>query len=177
MRPPLPLAPGRPARHDPEDVRGGAVTLFPVTEPLHGWRAVSVSEQRTRLDVAACITDLVDIHSPDAARIVLVMDQFTTHTPASRYAAFPPVEAKRLRDRLEIHDTPKHGSWRTMAEIELGVLARQGLRQRPADRKAMEQAVAAWAERRNRTSQRIDWQFTAPDARITLRRLSPAYED
>jgi len=92
--------------------------LFLVTEPLRGWRQVRVSDQRTRIDWAHCIKDLVDVHYPAAERLVLVMDQLNTHSPASLYQAFPPSEAKRLADRLEIHYTPKHGSWLNMAEIE-----------------------------------------------------------
>jgi hypothetical protein len=176
VRPATPLQPGRPARHDPEDVRGGVVNLFLVTEPLRGWRTVLVSDQRTRLDVARCVRELVDVHDPHAERIVLVLDQLNTHSPASLSAAFPPAEAKRLADKLEIHHTPKHGSWLNIAELELSVLQRQCLRQRLADRAAMEGAVAAWVERRNRTVSTIDWQFTTADARIKLRRLYPAID-
>jgi hypothetical protein len=111
VRDPLPCAPGRSARHDPEYVRGGVANLFLVCEPLRGWRHVTVTERRTGIDWAHCIKELVDVHYPDAEKIVLVMDQLNTHTPASLYEAFPPAEAKRLADRLEIHHTPKHGSW------------------------------------------------------------------
>jgi hypothetical protein len=176
-RPPTPLAPGQPARHDPEYVRGGVVNLFLVTEPLRGWRAILVSDRRTRLDFAACVKELVEVHYPEAERIVLVLDQLNTHSPASLYAAFPPAEAKRLADRLEIHHTPKHGSWLNMAELELSVLARQSLAQRFGDRAAMDRAVTAWADRRNAATSTIDWQFTTADARTKLRRLYPAYED
>ena len=175
-RPPQPAAPGQAARHDPEYVRNGVANLFLVTEPLRGWRAVAVSEQRTRLDFAACVKDLVDVHYPEAERIVLVLDQLNTHSPASLYAAFPPAEAKRLADKLEIHHTPKHGSWLNMAELELSALQRQCLRQRLPDRAAMERAVTAWADRRNDLTKRIDWQFTTADARTKLRRLYPAFE-
>jgi hypothetical protein len=175
-RPPLPAAPGRAARHDPEYVRGGVANLFLATEPLRGWRTVLVSDQRTRLDFARCVKELVDVHYPTAARIVLVLDQLNTHSPASLYAAFPPAEAKRLADRLEIHYTPKHGSWLNMAELELSALERQCLRQRLADRGAMARAVGAWAARRNAATVRIRWQFTTADARIKLRRLYPAFE-
>lgn len=175
-RPPLPPAPGRPARHDPEYVRGGVANLFLVTEPLRGWRAVQVSQQRTRLDFAQCVKDLVDVHYPAAERIVLVMDQLNTHSPASLYAAFPPAEAKRLTDKLEMHFTPKHGSWLNMAELELAVLQRQCLAQRFGDQAALEGAAMAWARRRNAATARIDWRFTTTDARIKLKRLYPAFE-
>ncbi len=177
VRPPLPVAPGHPARSDPEYVRHGVANLFLATEPLRGWRAVTVSAQRTRLDFAACITALVDRHYPEAERIVLVLDQLNTHSPASLSAAFSPAEAKRLADKLEIHYTPKHGSWLNMAELELSALQRQCLRQRLSDRAAMEREVAAWADRRNDQTRRIDWQFATEDARTKLRRLYPAFED
>lgn len=177
VRAPHPPRPGQAARHDPEYVRGGVANLFLLTEPLRGWRTVRVSAQRTRLDFAACIKELVDRHYPHAERIVLVLDQLNTHSPASLYAAFPPAEAKRLADKLEIHLTPKHGSWLNMAELELSVLQRQCLRQRLPNRAAMEREVMAWATRRNTGIKRIDWQFTASDARLKLRRLYPAFED
>jgi hypothetical protein len=175
-RPAAPAAPGRPARADPEYVRNGVANCFLVAEPLRGWRSVRVSEQRTRLDFAACLKELVDVHYPEAERIVLVLDQLNTHTPASLYAAFPAAEAKRLADKLEIHHTPKHGSWLNMAELELSALQRQCLRQRLPDRDAMARAVTAWSDRRNDHTQRIDWQFTTADARTKLRRLYPAFE-
>ena len=174
MRAPLPPAPGRPARHDPEYVRGGVVNLFLVTEPLRGWRQVRVSDQRTRLDWAACVKELVDVHFPHAAQIVLVLDQLNTHSPASLYDAFPPAEARRLAERLEIHHTPRHGSWLNMAELELAVLQRQCLRRRLGDRAAMEREVAAWVAARNTATTAIDWRFTAQHARIKLKRLYPA---
>jgi hypothetical protein len=174
VRPATPPQPGRLARHDPEYVRGGVVNLFLVTEPLRGWRTVLLSEQRTRLDFARCVQELVDRHYPHAERIVLVLDQLNTHSPASLYAAFPPATAKRLADKLEFHYTPKHGSWLNIAELELSVLQRQCLRQRLADRTTMERAVRAWVHRRNATASSIDWQFTTADARIKLRRLYPA---
>ena len=130
---PLPAEPGRAARRDPEYVREGVVNLFLVCAPLLGRRQVRVSAQRTRMDWAHCIRELVDVHYPDADRIVLVLDHLNTHSPASLYAAFPPAEAKRLADKLEIHYTPKHGSWLNMAEIELSVLQRQCLDRRLHD--------------------------------------------
>ena len=172
-RPSLPPAPGTPARHDPEYVRAGVCNLFLLSEPLRGWRHVTVSERRTRQDFAHVIRDLVDGHYPHAERIVLVMDQLNTHSPASLYQTFPPAEAKRLADRLEIHHTPKHGSWLNMAEIELSALSRQCLDRRLADRATLEREVAAWQHERNTTQQTIDWRFTTADARIKLKRLYP----
>ena len=173
-RAPLPPAPGRPARHDPEYVRGGVVNLFLVTEPLRGWRQVRVSDRRTRLDWAHCVRELVDAHYPDAEKVVLVLDQLNTHSPASLYEAFPPAEAKRIADRLELHHTPKHGSWLNMAELELSALQRQCLDRRLADRATLDAEVAAWVRRRNAAEATTDWRFTTEDARIKLKRLYPA---
>jgi len=175
VRPPQPPAPGRPARYDAEYAREGVVNCFLVCEPLRGWREVWVSDQRTRLDWAHCVRDLVDVHYPEAERLTLVMDQLNTHSPASLYEAFPPAEAKRVADKLEIHYTPKHGSWLNMAEIELSVLQRQCLDRRLADRATTEQEIAAWVAQRNAAVQRIDWRFTTADARIKLKHLYPAF--
>jgi hypothetical protein len=177
VRSPLPLAPGRPARHDAEYVREGVVNLFLVCEPLQGWREVQVSAQRTRLDWAHCVKDLVDVHYPEAESIVLVLDQLNTHSPASLYEAFPPAEAKRLADKLEIHYTPKHGSWLNMAEMELRILQRQCLDRRLGDRATLAREVAAWVAERNATAQAIDWRFTTADARIKLQRRYPAVHE
>lgn len=174
-RDPLTVVPGYPARLDPEYVRGGVAQLFVVTEPLRGWRHVTVGAQRTRREFAHCVRALVDIHYPAAERIVLVMDQLNIHSTASLYATFPPAEAHRLAARLEIHHTPKHGSWLNMAALELSVLARQCLAQRRPDQEAIRAAVTAWADRRNAAIRTIDWQFTIADARIKLRRLYPEF--
>jgi hypothetical protein len=173
VRPPRPAAPGQPARQDHEYARAGGCNLFLVCEPLVGRRHVTVSDRRTRVDYASCIKDLVDVQYPDAEAIVLVQDNLNTHTPASLYAAFPPAEAKRLADKLEIHYTPKHGSWLNMAEIELSVLAEQCLDRRLAARATVEREVAAWEARRNAARRTIDWRFTTADARIKLKRLYP----
>jgi hypothetical protein len=175
-RPPESAAPGKPARHDPEYARGGVANLVLVCEPLRAWRQVRVSTQRTRLDWAACVQELVDGHYPTAERIVLVMDQLNTHSPASLYEAFAPAEAKRLADKLEIHHTPKHGSWLNMAEIELSALQRQCLDRRLGDRATAEREVAAWVAARNAVEATVNWRFTTDDARIKLKRLYPAYQ-
>jgi hypothetical protein len=172
----LPVAPGRAARHDPEYARNGVVNVFLAGEPLRGWRQTWVSDRRTRIDFARCIEEVGDVHYPDAERIVLVLDQLNTHSPASLYEAFPPAKAKRLADKLEIHYTPKHGSWLNMAEIELSVLARQCLNQRLGDRATAEREVAAWTAARNDAATTIDWRFTTDDARIKLKRLYPAID-
>jgi hypothetical protein len=177
IHPPQPVAPGRPARVDYEYERHGTCNLFLVCEPLGGWRHVMVSDRRTRIDWAHCIKELVDVHYPDADRIVLVQDNLNTHTPASLYEAFPPGEAKRLTDKLELHATPKHGSWLNMAEIELSVLAEQCLDRRLADRATLERQVTAWETARNGAGHRVDWRFTTTDARIKLKHLYPANQD
>jgi hypothetical protein len=173
VTPPMPLAPGQPAREDYEYQRGGVCNLFLATEPLAGWRDVMVSGRRTRIDWAHCIKDLIEVHSPDAERIVLVQDNLNTHTPASLDAAFAPAEAKRLADKLELHYTPRHGSWLNMAEIELAMLAGQCLDRRLADRVTLEREVAAWQAARNRAGRGVNWRFTTEDARIKLKHLYP----
>jgi hypothetical protein len=149
VTPPRPVAPGRPAREDYEYQRQGVCNVFLVCEPLRGWRHVTVSARRTRIGWAHCIKDLIDVCYPDAEQVVLVQDNLNTHTPASLYEAFEPAEAKRLTDRLELHYTPKHGSWLNMAEIELSVLSEQCLDRRLADRATLEREVAAWQAARN----------------------------
>jgi len=173
-RTPVPMAPGRPARYDYEYERNGVAAVFMLTEPLRGWREVVVGDQRTAVDFAHVIKLLVDVHHPDADQIVLVMDQLNTHTPGSLYEAFPPAEAKRLANKLEIHYTPKHGSWLDMAETELSVLTRQCLDRRIPDRDTLVQEVSAWGHDRNVKQTGIDWRFTTADARIKLKRLYPA---
>jgi hypothetical protein len=177
VTPARPVLPGHPAQEDHEYVREGVVNLFLVCEPLRGWRHVLVSERRTRLDFAHCIQDLVDSHFPLAERIILVMDNLNTHTLASLYEAFRPAEAKRLADKLEIHYTPKHGSWLDMAEIELSALAGQCLDQRLPDRATLEAAVTAWETARNTAATTIDWRFTTADARIKLKHLYPSFDE
>jgi len=173
VRPALPLEPGWPARQDSEYVRNGTASLFMVSEPLAGRRHVHVTDQRTCLDFARVVLHLVDVLHPDADKIVLVLDNLNTHTPASLYRAFVPVEAKRLADKLEVHYTPKHGSWLNMAEIELSVLARQCLSERMNDKENLREQVAAWQQRRNAGAVTIDWRFTSGDARVKLKKLYP----
>ncbi len=173
---PLPLAPGQPVREDYEYARGGTANLFIVCEPLRGWRHLTGTARRTKVDWAHCVKELVDVHYPDAEKIVLVMDNLNTHTPASLYEAFAPAEAKRLTDRLEIHYTPKHGSWLNIAEIELSVLGRQCLDRRIADTARLMREVAAWEDGRNGADAVVNWRFTMADARISLKHLYPSNE-
>jgi transposase len=176
-RTPLPMQRGRPERHDYEYERAGVVNLFLFCEPLRGRRWVDVTEQRTKTDWAHQIKELVDERYPEAQRIVLVMDNLNTHTPASLYEAFEPEEAKRLAEKLEIHYTPKHGSWLNMAEIELSVLSRQCLDRRVPDFESLQAEVSAWQERRDATATKIEWRFRTEDARIKLKRLYPSLQE
>jgi len=174
--PPVPARdgkPGRPARIDYEYERKGVSTLFMVCEPLRGWRHVTVTERRTKADWAHLIKDLVDVHYPDAERIVLVQDNLNTHTPAALYETFPPAEARRLTQKLELHYTPKHGSWLNIAEIELAILTKQVLAGRIADPPTLTEKVTAWHTTRNAKRGPVRWRFTTADARIKLHRLYP----
>jgi len=170
---PMPAKPGRSQRRDYEYVRRGTANLFMMCEPLKGRRHVKVTDRRTAVDFAQVIKELVDVHYPDAEKIVLVMDNLNTHKTASLYQAFAPAEAMRLASRLEIHYTPKHGSWLNMAEIELGVLGKQCLDRRIESPEELVREVVAWEAKRNRSGQAIDWRFTTKDARIKLKRLYP----
>ena len=176
IRAPLPAEPGVPARYDSEFVRNGTANLFMAFEPLAGWRNVGVTDSRTRRDWAWFVKGLVDGRYKDAEKVVLVMDNLNTHTPASLYDTFPPEEARRIAEKLEIHHTPKHGSWLNMAEIELSVLGRQCLDERMEDRPTLQREVAAWEAQRNQKHCRADWQFTAADARVKLKRLYPSVQ-
>lgn len=175
-RTPIPAAPGRPARTDYEYERNGTANLFMLFEPLGGWRHVKVTERRTRTDFAELIRELVDVHYPKAEKIVLVMDNLNTHKAASLYEAFPPAEARRLVEKLEIHYTPKHGSWLDMAETELSILTKQCLDRRIPDMPTLIREVAAWEEQRNSAEATIEWQFTTDQARTKLKRLYPSFQ-
>ena len=171
----IPAAPGRPARVDYEYERNGTANLFMIFEPLAGKRRVKVTDRRTALDFAEVIRELVDSY-PTAEKIVLVMDNLNTHKMASFYKAFSPDEACRLIERLEVHYTPKHGSWLDMAETELSVMTKQCLRRRIPDKPALVSEITAWESSRNAARCRIDWRFTTANARIKLKRLYPSIQ-
>ena len=175
-RTPVPACPGQPARYDYEYKRNGVANLFMMCEPLVGKRHVKVTERRTKIDWAYCVREMVDQIYPDAEQIVLVMDNLNTHNKSSLYEAFEPAEAKRIADKLEIHYTPKHGSWLDMAEIELGILARQCLSRRIDNMEQLKDEVAAWQAIRNTAEAKVNWRFTTEDARIKLKRLYPSIE-
>ena len=176
-RVPRPAAPGAVSAYDYEYERNGVSSLFMLFAPVG--REVSRSrsrERRTKVDWAHVIQKLVDEDYPDRDRIVLVMDNLNTHKLSSLYEAFEPSEARRIAERLEIHYTPKHGSWLNMAEIEIGVLARQCLERRIPDRETLRGEVEAWQKSRNRDAVRVNWRFTTEDARIRLRSLYPSIQ-
>jgi hypothetical protein len=173
---PRPMRPGRPARYDYEYERRGTANLFFWCEPLRGRRHVTVTERRTKVDWAHVIRDLVDVQYPDAERIVLVQDNLNTHTPAALYEAFPPAEARRLVERLEVHYTPKHGSWLNIAEMELSTMSGQCLNRRISNRETLEREVAAWEAERNALGGPVNWRFTTEDARVKLKRLYPSHD-
>ncbi len=173
VRSPIPCKPGQPKRMDDEYVRKGVVEIFMEVEPLAGKRHVAVKEHRTRKDWAQQIKQMLDERYPEATKVRLVMDNLNTHNIASLYETFEPQEARRLANRLDIHYTPKHGSWLNMAEIEFSALKGQCLNRRIPDMATMQSEVAAWEASRNNRIRKIDWQFTTADARIKLKRLYP----
>lgn len=177
VREKIPGKAGSPERYDTEYERNGVANLFMFFEPLAGRRHVEVTDHRTAKDWAEQIQKLVDDYYPKAHKIVLVMDNLNTHAGASLYKTFPPEEARRILDRLEIHYTPKHGSWLDMAEIELSILSRQCLDQRIPDKKTIKNEIAAWEKKRNAISSSMNWRFNVCDARIKLKKLYPIIEE
>jgi hypothetical protein len=175
-RVPVPAKPGKHACYDYEYKREGVCNIFMFSAPLQGWRRAEVTEHRAKIDWALQIKKLATVDFPDAEKIVLVMDNLNTHNIGSLYLAFPPEEARQLRDKLEIHYTPKHGSWLNMAEIEINVLVNHGLSRRVPTMDRMKKEVAAWNKARNLSAKKINWRFSTEDARIKLKRLYPSFE-
>ena len=171
---PVAAQPGQPKREDYQYERNGTANLFMLCEPMQGWRHIKVTQRRTAVDYAHLLKDLVDLHYPEAMLVTVVQDNLNTHSSASLYKAFEPVEARRILNRLEFCYTPKHGSWLNMAEIELSVLARQCLDRRIAEFATLQTEVVAWVEARNQEQTWIDWRFTTQDARVKLKRLYPS---
>jgi len=176
VRKPIPGKPGMIDRYDTEYKRNGTCEVFMFIAPLKGWRRAEVTEQRTKVDWASQIKKLVTVDFLDAEKIILVMDNLNTHTIGSLYKAFPAEEARQIRDKLEIHYTPKHGSWLNMAEIEINVLVNHGLSKRVPTIEQMKKEVKAWNKARNKTTTKINWRFSTNDARIKLKRLYPLFE-
>lgn len=173
--PTAPLAPGRPQREDYHYERRGTQAIFMFFNPITGQRRVSNRESRTRVDWAEEVRQLLDEDYPQAKKVKLVCDNLNTHTIASLYEAFPACEAHRLRERLEIHYTPRSGSWLNVAEIELGVLTRQCLDRRIGSAEELNQQLAAWQVERNATASVVKWRFTTADARVRLKHLYPQF--
>lgn len=176
VRPLLPVRPGKPPRHDSEYLRNGVANLFMAFEPLSGQRHVKVTDRKTSIDFARVLAALSDEYYPDSEQVVLVCDNFSTHTPAALYEAFVPEEARRLARRFEWHYTPKHGSWLDVAEMELSVLSRQCLDRRIPDMPTLQREVETWEQARNAAVMKVDWQFTTGDARVKLRSLYPTIQ-
>jgi hypothetical protein len=173
----LPMQPGQLERYDYSYEQGPMLNLFLACEPLAGKRVVKVTEQKTSKDWAHFMQEVIDVQYPNAEKIILVMDNLSTHSPAAFYHTFPPDEARRLVAKLEIHHTPLHGSWLNMAEIEFAALARQCLSRRIATVEELESQVACWQEQRNSAATTINWRFTTADARIKLKRLYPSLKN
>jgi hypothetical protein len=173
----IPVAgkPGRIGKYDNEYRRNGTAELFMFTAPLKGWRRVAVTERRTKQDWAMQVKHLVDNDFPNVEKIIFVLDNLNIHKIGSLYETFPPEEAGRIKSKLEIHYTPKHGSWLNMAEIEINILVNHGLSKRIPDMKTMKKQASAWYKNRNKTADKIDWRFTTAEARIKLKRLYPQF--
>lgn len=177
VREPLPMEPGLPPRVDDHYERQGTRNLFLACEPLRGWRDIQVTERRTQRDWAHFVQKLLDETYPEATQVVLVLDNLNTHRPASLYEAFAPAAAKRLWDRLELHYTPRHGSWLNVAEGEFSVLSSQCTNRRIPDEPQLEAAIRAWEQERNHRGAPVKWQFTTADARIRLAQPYPKIHD
>jgi len=175
VQPPVPIAPGRPYRQDDKYERHGTRALFLFFAPHLGWRRVTGSEHRTRIDWAHQMQQLLDEDFPHARRVHVVCDNLNTHAVASLYEAFPAAEAHRLAQRLHLIYTPRNGSWLNVAEIELSILSRQCLDRRIPDEPTLDGQVQAWTTTRNREASKVTWQFTTADARIKLRHLYPQF--
>ena len=175
VRDPIPAAPGSDLKQDSEYVRHGTCSVFVWVEPLRGWRHVDAQPRRTRVDWAREVERLLTVDYPDAETVVLVMDNLNTHSIGSLYEAFEPAKAFALAQRLEIHHTPKHGSWLNIAEIELSVLTRQCLDRRIDDLAILNAELTAWQHATNADQRQVDWHFTTADARTKLRHLYPNY--
>jgi hypothetical protein len=174
-RDPIPATPGHDRREDSEYMRCGTCSIFVWAEPLAGRRRVIARQQRTRIDWAHEVDHLLNVDYPDVERVVLVMDNLNTHTIGSLYEAFEPAKARALAERLEIHHTPRHGSWLNIAEIELSALTRQCLDRRIDDIDVLNAELAAWQNATNTDQRQVQWHFTTSDARIRLRHLYPAH--
>ncbi len=173
---PLPMEPGKPKRYDYNYERNGTAVNFIFTEPLGKWRKINIREQKTGVDWAHELKELLDVDYPDAEKVIIVCDNLNTHKIASFYEAFDPAEARRLVKRLELHYTPKHGSWLNIAEIELSILSKQCLGRRFTNIETLKKEVGSWVKLRNQKQKGVNWQFTMKDARIKLKSLYPQFQ-
>ena len=172
-RTPIPAEPGKPARVDYEYVRNGTANVFMFVDANRPWRHAKVTDQRTCVDFAECMRDLVDLHYPNAERIRVVLDNLSAHSAGALYQAFAPEEARRVLSRLDFHFTPKHASWLNMVEIEIGVMVKQCLDRRIPDKATLISEIARWERRRNAEGAKIRWLFTVARAREKLGRAYP----
>jgi transposase len=172
VRPPLPMAPGQPAREDYEEVRRGYADLFLWVAPFLGRRQIFVHQRRTKQEFAQVLRDLV-LSFPDAERITLVLDNLSTHQPGALFEAFPPEDAAAIDAKLEWVFTPKHGSWLNLAELEWSVLRRRCLNRRIGDEATLIREIAAWVADRNAERVAYQWRFTPEDARRALPHAYP----
>lgn len=170
---PIPMEKGNAKKEDYNYERKGTCNLFMFNEPLGGLRYVKVTDTRKKKDFADCMRDLVDKYYPNATKITLIMDNLNIHHLHILYQFYPPEEAKRIIDKIEVHYTPKHGSWLNMAEIEFSVLSKQCINKRIGYKEELEIAVNLWERDRNSGKYIINWRFTTSDARIKLRSLYP----
>jgi len=175
-RTPIPAQPGEVEKYDFEYERSGVSNIFMMSAPLEGWRHVKVTDRHTKVDWAILMRELVDDHYPGKRKIVLVMDNLNTHKLSSLYVAFEPEEARRIAERLEIHYTPKHGSWLNMAEIEIGVMTRQCIDRRIGSQEALRSEIDRWQKKRNEEKIQVNWRFTTEDARVKLKSLYPSIQ-
>lgn len=173
---PLSARPSEIEKYDFEYERAGVSNIFMMSAPLEGWRHVKVTDRHTKVDWAILMRELVDDHYADKRKVVLVMDNLNTHKLSSLYVAFEPEEARRIAERLEIHYTPKHGSWLNMAEIEIGVMTRQCIDRRIESQETLRKEIDAWQNQRNKEKIQVDWRFTTEDARIKLKSLYPSIQ-
>ena len=173
VKEPIPAQPGHPEKYDYNYKRNGVVCGFMFTEPLGMWRRITISETRTKKDWAYQMQQLLDVEYPDAEKVILVCDNLNTHVPGAFYETFPPEKARSLVNRLEIHNTPKHGSWLNIAEIELSAFTSQCLRRRVPTIEKLETEASAWNRARNKSQKGVDWQFKTEDARVKLKWLYP----
>jgi len=173
-RQPIAATKNHARRIDYEYERAGTASIFMLTEPLAGWRKVSVREHRTKIDWAVEMEELPRTRYADAEKVILVCDNLNTHTKGAFYEAFSPEQARAIVRRLDFRFTPKHGSWLNIAENELSSMTRQCLNgRRLGDIKRLRKETEAWANASNNKQRGVDWQFKIDDARTKLKSLYP----